>query len=107
MIVCLLCNRSLSVVETGNIERHYKTIFWNIIPITFCHQNEKSKPIKKSVGQQTTFFKTNDKIKDATEASDNVPQISPQKKKPYANDEMIKEAFLESADSLFFSFRNK
>ena len=34
-------------------------------------------------------------------------QIIAQKKKPYEDGEMIKQAFLEAADSLFANFRNK
>uniref|UniRef100_A0A6P7GEG1 Zinc finger BED domain-containing protein 5-like n=1 Tax=Diabrotica virgifera virgifera TaxID=50390 RepID=A0A6P7GEG1_DIAVI len=48
-----------------------------------------------------------DKNKAATEASYRVSQIIAQKKKPYEDGEMIKQAFLEAADSLFANFRNK
>uniref|UniRef100_A0A6P7FK02 General transcription factor II-I repeat domain-containing protein 2-like isoform X1 n=1 Tax=Diabrotica virgifera virgifera TaxID=50390 RepID=A0A6P7FK02_DIAVI len=109
--VCLLCNTSVSVAKKGNIERHHKTVHSNFeksFPLHSAARKEKLKQLKKQlIGQQSIFLRTVDKNKAATEASYRVSQIIAQKKKPYEDGEMIKQAFLEAADSLFANFRNK
>ena len=109
--VCLLCNTSVSVPKKGNIERHHKTVHSNFekaFPLNSATRKEKLKHLKiQLIGQQSIFLKTIDKNKAATEASYRVSQIITQKKKPYEDGEIIKQAFLEAADSLFANFRNK
>jgi hypothetical protein len=109
--VCLLCNTSVSVAKKGNIERHHTTVHSNFeksFPLHSVARKEKLKQLKKQlIGQQSIFLRTVDKNKAATEASYRVSQIIAQKKKPYEDGEMIKQAFLEAADSLFANFRNK
>ncbi|KAK9720365.1 Spin-doc zinc-finger [Popillia japonica] len=109
--VCLLCNTSISVARKGNIERHHKAVhskFEKSFPLSSGTRKEKLKQLKNQlVGQQSIFLKTADKNKAATEASYRVSQIIARKKKPYEDGEMIKQAFLEAADSLFANFKNK
>lgn len=109
--VCLLCNTSVSVAKKGNIERHHTTVHSNFeksFPLHSVARKEKLKQLKNQlIGQQSIFLRTVDKNKAATEASYRVSQIIAQKKKPYEDGEMIKQAFLEAADSLFANFRNK
>uniref|UniRef100_A0A6P7F3L2 General transcription factor II-I repeat domain-containing protein 2-like n=1 Tax=Diabrotica virgifera virgifera TaxID=50390 RepID=A0A6P7F3L2_DIAVI len=105
--VCLLCNTSVSVAKKGNIERHHKTVHSNFEKSFPLHSAARKEKLKQLIGQQSIFLRTVDKNKAATEASYRVSQIIAQKKKPYEDGEMIKQAFLEAADSLFANFRNK
>ena len=59
------------------------------------------------IAQQSTFFKTLDKNKAATEASFRVSKVIAQHSKPYEDGELIKTAFLEAANTLFDNFKNK
>jgi len=109
--VCLLCNASVSVGKKGNVERHYKTVHSGTdvnFPPNSAIRKEKVRQLKAQlVGQQSVFFKTVDKNKAATEASFRVANVIAQKKKPFEDGELIKDAFLEAADSLFDGFKNK
>lgn len=109
--ICLLCNATVSVAKKGNIERHHKTMhstFEKMYPINSSIRSEKLKLVKNQLtGQQSTMLRTVDRCKTATEASFRVAQIIAQKKKAYEDGEMIKQAFLEAADSLFDNFQNK
>ncbi|CAG9839126.1 unnamed protein product [Diabrotica balteata] len=110
MCVCYVILRS-RFLKKGNIERHHKTVHSNFeksFPLHSAARKEKLKQLTKQLtGQQSIFLKTVDKNRAATEASYRVSQIIAQKKKPYEDGEMIKQAFLEAADSLFANFRNK
>ena len=59
------------------------------------------------IAQQSTFFKTLDKNKAATEASFRVSKVIAQPSKPYEDGELIRTAFLEAANTLFDNFKNK
>lgn len=109
--VCLLCNLSVSVGKKGNVERHFKTVHSGIekdYPLNSTLRKEKVMQLKSQLNaQQSTFFKTLDKNKAATEASFRVSKVIAQHRKPYEDGEFIKVAFLEAADTLFDSFKNK
>lgn len=109
--VCLLCNVSVSVGKKGNVERHFKTVHSGIekdFPLNSALRKEKVMQLKSQLNaQQSTFSKTLDKNKAATEASFRVSKVIAQNKKPYEDGELIKAAFLEAADTLFDNFKNK
>lgn len=109
--VCLLCNVSVSVGKKGNVERHFKTVHSGIerdYPLNSTLRKEKVMQLKSQLNaQQSTFFKTLDKSKAATEASFRVSKVIAQHRKPYEDGELIKVAFLEAADTLFDNFKNK
>jgi hypothetical protein len=109
--VCLLCNVSVSVGKKGNVERHFKTVHSGIekeYPLNSALRREKVMQLKSQLNaQQSTFFKTLDKNKAATEASFRVSKVIAQNRKPYEDGEFIKTAFLEAADTLFDNFKNK
>ena len=58
-------------------------------------------------GQQSLFSQHTSKVKAATEASFRVSHLIEKNKKSFQDGEMVKEAFVEAADSLFRDFKNK
>ena len=59
------------------------------------------------LGQQSFFTQATSEVKAATEASFRVSHIIVKNKKSFQDGEMVKEAFVEAADSLFRDFKNK
>lgn len=97
--------------KKGNIERHFKSMhgsFDTDFPLKSELRKQKLKEFKSQlIGQQSYFTKHNTISKAATVASFRVTQVLAKHKKPFADGEMIKKAFLEASDSLFDSFKNK
>ncbi|CAH1110459.1 unnamed protein product [Psylliodes chrysocephalus] len=58
-------------------------------------------------GEQAMFTKPLEKSKAATIASYKISHILAKNKKPFDDGVMIKECFLEAAESLFVNFKNK
>ena len=59
------------------------------------------------LGQQSFFTQATSEAKAATEASFRVSHIIVKNKKSFQDGEMVKEAFIEAADSLFRDFKIK
>jgi len=71
-------------------------------------RKRKVKELKSQLsGQQAFFTKVTSKSKAATEASFRVSHAINKHNKSFQDGEMIKEAFVEAADSLFRDFKNK
>ena len=93
------------------MERHFRTVHRTNdtdIPPKSELRNRKVKELKSRLsGQQAFFTKVTSKAKAATEASFRVSHAIIKHKKSFQDGEMIKEAFVEAADSLFRDFKNK
>ncbi|XP_035212747.1 zinc finger BED domain-containing protein 5-like [Stegodyphus dumicola] len=61
----------------------------------------------KISAQQSVFVRPVSKSKNATTNSFKIPQLLEKKEKPFQDDELLKEAFLTGAESLFDEFSNK
>lgn len=110
--ICLLCNASVAVPKKSNIERHFNTLHAMSCNNSFPPNTEIR---KKRVGelktnlskQQSVFTRPVQLSKSATIASLKVSHLLAKKKKPFVDGELIKEAFLTAADSVFQNFKNK
>ena len=66
------------------------------------------KELKSHLSEQQSFFTQQiSKAKAATEALFRMSQVIVENKKSFRDGEMIKEAFIEAADSMFRDFKNK
>ena len=109
--ICLLCNNSVAVPKRSNVERHFKSIHGNFnseFPLKSEIRKRKIRSLKELVKKQQNFFtKPTQQSKSATVASLKIVHLLAKKKKPFTDAEIIKEAMLEAADSLFEDFKNK
>jgi len=108
---CLICNASISLPKRGNLERHFKTIhktFAVDYPLDSELRKCKIMELKTCLSSQQSFFtKLTSKSKAATAASFRVSYILAKNKKSFSDGVIVKEAFLEAAESLFCDFENK
>lgn len=108
--VCLICQTSIAIPKKGNVERHFRTLHKNYdsdFPAKSELRKTKVRELKSQlIGQQSLFTKPNSKAKAATEASFRVSHTIIKHKKSFQDGQMVKEAFVEAADSLFRDFKN-
>ncbi|CAI5694542.1 unnamed protein product [Oreochromis niloticus] len=109
--VCLICQATIAIPKKGNVERHFRTVHGKY-DTTFPPKSElrkkKVKELKSQLsGQQSFFTQQTSKAKAATEASFRVSHIIVKNKTSFQDGDMVKEAFVEEADSLFRDFKNK
>lgn len=109
--VCLICQSVIAIPKKGNVERHFRTVHKNYdtdFPPKSELRRRKVKELKSQLsGQQSFFSQQTSKAKAATEASFRVSHLIVKNKKSFQDGEMVKEAFVEAADSLFKDFKNK
>lgn len=109
--VCLICQSTIAIPKKGNVERHFRTLHKNYhtdSPPKSELRRRKVKELKSQwSGQQSFFSQLTTKAKAATEASSRVSHLIVKNKKSFRDGEMVKEAFVEAADSLFRDFKNK
>lgn len=109
--ICLICRAKVALAKRGNLERHYKTIHKNHqkdFPPNSELRESKLKNLKLGLaGEQTMFTRPLEKSKAATMASYKICHMLAKHKKPFEDGIMIKECFIEAADSLFGNFKNK
>jgi Domain of unknown function (DUF4371)/Spin-doc zinc-finger/hAT family C-terminal dimerisation region len=109
--VCLICNANIACMKKGNVERHFRTVH-KAYEHDFLAKSElrkrKISELKSRMKVQQSLFTTPlVKSKAGNVASFRVSHVIAKHKKPFEDGEIIKEAFLEAADSLFDSFKNK
>lgn len=106
--VCLICRATVAIPKKGNLERHFWTVhrkYDTDFPLKSDLRKKKLKELKSQLsGQQSLFTHHNSKAKAATEASFRVSHVIVKNKKSFQDGEMVKEAFVEAADSLFQDF---
>ncbi|XP_069470005.1 general transcription factor II-I repeat domain-containing protein 2B-like [Ambystoma mexicanum] len=108
--ICLICQASVSVGKKCNLERHFNTVHKSYdidYPTNSNLRRARVKELKTALSaQQSIFKKTVSHSKAATVASLKVAHILAKKKKPFEDGEIVKEAMLATADSLFQDFKN-
>lgn len=109
--VCLICNSVVSVAKKHNLERHYNTnhpSFDVNYPLNSDLRKTKIDNLKSMLSNQQTFLKkaVNKNI-NATISSFKISHLLAKRKKAFIDSELIKEAFLTCADTLFEGFPNK
>ena len=107
--ICLICQSTITIPKKGNVERHFRTVHRNYdTDFPLKSELRKVKKLKSQLfGEQSFFSQLSSKAKAATEASFRVSHSMIKHKKSFQDGEMIKEAFVEAADSLFLDFKNK
>ncbi|KAL7376443.1 hypothetical protein ABVT39_008228 [Epinephelus coioides] len=103
--VCLICQSTIALPKKRNVERHFRTVHKNYdteFPPKSELRRRKVKELKSQLsGQQSFFSQLISKARAATEASFRVSHFIVKNKKSFQDGEMVKEAFVEAADSLF------
>ena len=93
------------------MERHFRTVrgkYDTDIPPKSELRNKRMKEIKSLLsGQQSFFTQQISKAKAAIEASFWVSHVTVKNKKSFRDGEMVKEVFIEAANSMFRDFKNK
>ena len=92
------------------MERHFRTAHKNYdtnFPPKSELRKRKVKELKCQLSGQSFFSQLTSKAKATTEASFQVSHLIVKNKKSFQAAEMVKEAFVEAADSLFRDFKNK
>lgn len=109
--VCLICQATISLPKKGNLERHFTTMhkrYEKDFPSKSELRKRKLKELKLQLDtQQSIFTRPNTRGKAANTASYRVCHVLAKHKKSFQDGEMVKEAFIEAADSLFVDFKNK
>ena len=103
MCICLICQTTIAIPKKGKVERHFRTVhkkYDTDFP-------PKSELRKRKVRELPFFTQWNSQAKADIEASLRVSHSIIKNKKSFPDAEMIKEAFVEAADSLFLDFKNK
>ena len=109
--VCLICYTSLALAKNGNLERHFnschKKYDTDYPPKSELRKRKVNELKKQLCSTQNILTGTTSKSRTATIASFRVSRVLAKHKKAFQDGEIIKEAFLEAADSLFENTKNK
>ena len=110
--VCLICNATVALAKKGNLERHFKTVherYERNFPAKTPLHATKVRDLKAQLAaRQSIFTKPKTQAnKAATVASYRISHVVAKHKKPFIDGNIVKEAFLEAADSLFDDLKNK
>jgi hypothetical protein len=112
--VCLICNANVAVSKKCNVERYFMTMHKDYIskyPDNSEIRRNKVEDLKCNLQlRQAIFSKPVNKVKAATIASYKNTEISAKKKKkkkPFENDNVIKEFLVVAGDSLLNEFKNE
>uniref|UniRef100_A0A8C8SXX4 Uncharacterized protein n=1 Tax=Pelusios castaneus TaxID=367368 RepID=A0A8C8SXX4_9SAUR len=115
--ICLICYQSVALNKKGNLERHHNSMhakFQEEFPLNSMirtHKVEELKGILKAKqslsSKPVTEGKATAKGKASTEASFRISHLLAKHKKPFTDGEIIKEAMMVAADTLFKDFDNK
>ena len=93
------------------MERHFLTVrgkYDTDIPPKSVLRNKRMKEIKSLLsGQQSFFTQQISNAKAANQASFWVSHVIVKNRKSFRDGEMVKEAFIEAANSMFRDFKNK
>ena len=108
--VCLVCQSTVAIPKKGNVERNFRTLHGKydteFLPKSELRKTKVKELKSQLLGQQSFFTQATSKAKAATEASFRVSHIIVKNKKSFQDGEMVKEAFVEAAESLFRDFKN-
>ncbi|XP_049782658.1 general transcription factor II-I repeat domain-containing protein 2-like [Schistocerca cancellata] len=103
--VCLICNKTVVVIKSGNLKRHY---------VTTHQQFHKNFPLgsearKEKLQEYLTFYEKSTKLlvrcmseqEESAEAALRVCGTLSKHQKPFSDSEIMKECMLEVASALF------
>jgi hypothetical protein len=101
-IVCLICNKGVSVPKEYNLRRHYETLHkdkFGVLEVKL--REDKLKNLKSDVQRQQNIFTVTTKSKEAAvHASFANLQIIAKKSKPCRDGEYVKECIMKAAETL-------
>uniref|UniRef100_H3AEH0 SPIN-DOC-like zinc-finger domain-containing protein n=1 Tax=Latimeria chalumnae TaxID=7897 RepID=H3AEH0_LATCH len=108
--MCLVCQKTVSVLKKANLQHHHETChpeFNQFYPTGSNLRKDKVRNLVASFhGQQNLFcsqFKDSNVV---TEASFKIAWHLAKSKKPFTDGELMKQCFLDCSKSLFAEFKN-
>jgi hypothetical protein len=101
-IVCLICNKGVSVPKEYNLRRHYETSHKDKFGVLEGKLREdKLKNLKSDLQQQQNIFTVAAKSNEtAVHASFAISQIIAEKPKPFMDGEYVKDCIMKAAEIL-------
>lgn len=103
--VCLLCNKTVAIVKSGNLKRHYETThqqFHKNFPLGSIARKEKLQAYLTSYKKSTALLvRSLSEQEKSTEAALRVCWTLNKHQKPFSDSEIVKECMLEVATALF------
>lgn len=103
--VCLLCNKTVAIVKSGNLKRHYETThqqFHKKFPLGSEARKEKLQAYLASYKKSTVLLvRCMSEQEKSTEAALRVCWALNKHQKPFSDSEIVKECMLEVATALF------
>jgi hypothetical protein len=101
-IVCLFCNKGVSVSKEYNSRRHYETLHKDKFGVLEGKLREdKLKNLKSDLQRQKNIFNAATKSNEAAvHSSFYISQIIAKKSKSFADDEYVKEYVMKAAENL-------
>lgn len=107
----MLCSTSILVFKKFYIQRHFHKFhakFDTKYPVKSKIRTKKINQLKSRLNaKQNAVISHEEMSKNATIASTKISHMLAMKKKPFQDGELIKEAFVIAAESLFKGFSNK
>ena len=108
--VCLICGTTVATAKRHNVERHFNTChksYHDKYPPASALRAEKARELKTALGKQQSFFTRPAKnSQKATEASFRATHFLIKKKKAFTDGEVVKEAMLLIANTVFKDEKN-
>jgi hypothetical protein len=109
--VCLLCNGSVSIAKKCNVERHFFTNHNNFnseYPVNSELRRHKVMDLKSKLTlRQSVFTKPVKQSSNVTIASYKICHVLAKRKKPFSDGEIVKEAMISAAETLFDCHKDK
>lgn len=103
--VCLICNKTIAIVKSGNLKRHYETThqqFHKNFPLGSEARKEKLQAYLTSYKKSTKLLvRCMSEQEKSAEAALRVCWMLNKHQKPFSDSEIVKECMLEVATALF------
>lgn len=103
--VCLICNKTVAIVKSANLKRHYETVhqqFHKNFPLGSEARKEKLQAYLTSYKKSTALLvRCMSEQEKSAEAALRVCWTLNKHQKPFSDSEMVKECMLEVATALF------
>ena len=108
--ICRICQITIAILTKGNVERHFRTVHkkydTDYSPKSKL-THRKVRELKSQLIRQQSFLHTVKFTSKGCHRSIVTGESQTVSMKSLQDEEMIKEAFVEAADSLFRNFKNK
>lgn len=103
--VCLICNKTVAIIKSSNLKRHYDTnhgTFDKTFPLgSSTRQQHVNKLAASYQGSKSVMVRSMTNQEKSTEASLRVAWILNKHQKPFSDSEIAKEIMVEVATALF------